>query len=335
MLPTVALASTVWKGDFETGNLSQWDREQSVSASRLQVVSSPVREGRYALKATVHQGDDPINASGNRNEVLHMGREEPGSEYFYKWSTLFPSSFPRSPKWALFTQWHHDGNGGSPPLEFYVVNDTLTLRVGGSSGKIVWTSPLQREHWNDFILHVKWSPDPNVGFVELYHDGKVVLPKMKLATQYSGQRNYLKLGLYRDESIAPEGVVFHDGFVQATSLEDVMPAVATPTPEPTPETDPATGTPGTPTPSDGPPDEQQGPIAQVPSGSSDSTPGAGGIVPGDSTLATGVPPASCGASSTGGTPLLVAAALTLAALLGRRKLAPASASARRTHSPRR
>jgi uncharacterized protein (TIGR03382 family) len=330
LLPTLATASTVWRGDFETGNLSQWDREQTVSSSRLLVVSSPAREGRYALKTTVRQGDNPIRASGNRNELLYLDREAPGSEFFYKWSTLFPKSFPRSSKWQIFTQWHHDGNGGSPPLEFYVVDDQLRLRVGGSSGKIIWRAPLQREQWNDFVLHVKWSPDPKAGFVELYHNGKVVVPLTKVATQYSGQRNYLKLGLYRDASISPEGVVFHDGFVQATRLEDVMPApvVATSEPQPAPESPPDEGA------SDegDPPPEEPGPIAQQPS---DSLPGTGGIIPGDTTLAdTGMPPASCGASSTGGTPLLVAAGLALAALMGRRK-ATAPAYARRSRTRRR
>ncbi|WPB75864.1 polysaccharide lyase [Archangium violaceum] len=335
LLPTLATASTVWRGDFETGNTSQWDREQTVSSSRLLVVSSPAREGRYALKTTVRQGDNPINASGNRNELLYLDREPAGSEFFYKWSTLFPQSFPRSPKWQIFTQWHHDGNGGSPPLEFYVVDDQLRLRVGGASGKIIWRAPLQREQWNDFVLHVKWSPDPKAGFIELYHNGKVVVPLMKVATQYSGQLNYLKLGLYRDASISPEGVVFHDGFVQATRLEDVMPAPVVATPEPQPQPQPAPES----TPEDGasddgdPPPEESAPIAQQPS---DSVPGTGGLVPGDTTLSgTGVPPASCGASSTGGMPLLVAAGLALAALLGRRKAATAPANARRSHSQRR
>ncbi|WP_343213370.1 polysaccharide lyase [Archangium violaceum] len=338
LLPTLASASVVWKGDFETGNLSQWDREQSVASNRLLVVNSPVREGRYALKVTVHQGDDPINASGNRNELLYLDRAEPGTEYFYKWSTLFPSSFPRSSKWALFTQWHHDGNGGSPPLEFYVVDDQINLRMGGQSGKIVWRAPLQREHWNDFVLHVKWSPSASTGFVELYHDGKVVLPKTKVATQYSGQRNYLKMGLYRDSSIAPTGIVFHDGFAMATSLADVMPAPVVNTP---PDTTPGTNAPGSVSgspPSDGgstpvadtPQDPD--PIAQTPTGSDDSSnPGTGGVVPGDpTTLGAGMPPAGCGASSTGGAPLLTVVGLTVLALLGRRKQVLARARAPRS-----
>ncbi len=323
LLPTLASASVVWRGDFETGNRSQWDREQTVSSSRLQVVSSPVREGRYALKTIVRQGDDPINASGNRNELLYLSREPSGSEYFYKWSTLFPKSFPRSSKWQVFTQWHHDGSSGSPPLEFFIIDDEIRLRAGGVNGPIVWRTPLQREQWNDFVLHVKWSADPKVGFVELYHNGELALPLKKVATQFSGQRNYLKLGLYRDESISPEGVVFHDGFTVATKLEDVMPppVVATPTPE-------APATPATPDAVDSPPKEspaseqQPAPIAQTPSEpGDDSDPGTGAIVPGDPTLAGTLPPASCGASSTGGTPLLVVVGLTVLALLGRRKQA--------------
>lgn len=321
LLPTVASASVVWKGDFETGNLSQWTREQTVSSNRLLVVGSPLREGRYALKTTVRQGDDPIDASGNRNELVYLGREAAGSEYFYKWSTLFPKSFPRSSRWQIFTQWHHDGSGGSPPLEFYVVDDEMRMRVGGSNGKILWRAPLQREQWNDFVMHVKWSSDPRVGFIELYHGGQRVLPLTKVATQYSGQRNYLKLGLYRDASIAPEGVVFHDGFIQATQLEDVLPAaVATPAPAPAAGGQPA-------------PDEatspQPAPVAQVPSGAEDSEDpnlSPGGIIPGDPALGAGVPPGACGASSTGGTPLLVAVGLAVLALVGRRrKQAPAYA----------
>jgi uncharacterized protein (TIGR03382 family) len=344
LLPTLASASVVWKGDFETGNLSQWDREQSVASNRLLVVSSPVREGRYALKVTVHQGDDPIDASGNRNELLYLDRAAPGTEYFYKWSTRFPSSFPRSSKWALFTQWHHDGYGGSPPIEFYVVDDQLCLRMGGANGKIVWRSPLKREHWNDFVLHVKWSADARTGFVELYHDGKLALPKTKVATQYPGQRNYLKMGLYRDSSISQTGVVFHDGFAMATSLADVMPApVVEPAPvntTPAPGNTPGTNAPGPvsgpstgdTTPTAGTPQEPD-PIAQTPPGTDDSTPGTGGVVPGDPTLGAGMPPAGCGASSTGGAPLLTVVGLTVLALLCRRKQVPVRARAPR--SPRR
>jgi hypothetical protein len=222
LIPGVALAAPVWSADFETGDLSEWSKIQAVSADRLQVVSDPVRLGQKAVQVTVRKGDDPINASGNRNELLYMTLEEPGSEYYYRWSTLFPSSFPSANKWQLFAQWHQMGHSGSPPLELYVWGEEIRLRVGGVKGVVLWKVPLKRGEWQDFVLRVKWSPNASVGFVELHHNGKIALPKRNVATQYGTQKNYFKLGLYRDASISPVGIVYHDAVMQASTLADVL-----------------------------------------------------------------------------------------------------------------
>jgi hypothetical protein len=215
-------ASVVWVGDFESGDHSQWTRTQMVSGDRLALVASPRRQGSYAIKATVKQGDDPINSSGNRNELVKMTREAVGSEYYYRWSTMFDSTFPSVRTWQLFTQWHHEGSSGSPPVEFYVYGEEIRLNIGGSPGVIVWRTPLVRGQWQDFIFHVKWSPDSSVGFVELYLNGKLVMPKRFIATQFSGQLNYLKVGLYRSDTVAQQGIVYHDGWTMARKLEDVL-----------------------------------------------------------------------------------------------------------------
>ncbi|WP_375766608.1 heparin lyase I family protein [Archangium gephyra] len=210
----------VWRGDFETGDRSQWSSTQMVSSDRLQVLPSPVRQGSYAIKVTVRQGDNPISASGNRNELVKMTNEKEGDEYYYRWSTMFASDYPSAKTWQLFTQWHHSGNNGSPPVEFYVNGETIYLRVNGTT--VVWSTPLVRGQWQDFIFHVKWSSNPGVGFVELYHNGQLSLPKRSAATLYSGQTNYLKVGLYRNSTIVPVGVVYHDGWIQGRSLQDVQ-----------------------------------------------------------------------------------------------------------------
>jgi MYXO-CTERM domain-containing protein len=238
LVPGWSWAGIVWKGDFETGNLSQYSSTQRVSADRLQLVQSPVHQGRYALKATVRQGDDPINASGNRNELVYQGREKEGSEYYYRWQVLFPQDYPSARTWQVFTQWHHSGCCGSPPVEFFVYGEEIRLTLTNSVTP--WKVKLERGVWQDFIFHVKWSPDPAVGFVELWHNGQRVLSRYVHATMYPGDSIYLKLGLYRSDTIQPVGVVYHDGFVQATQLEDVLPS-SPPQPEPTPDTVPSQG----------------------------------------------------------------------------------------------
>jgi hypothetical protein len=230
-------AGVVWRGDFETGDRSQYSSAHMVSADRMQVVTSPVAEGRYALKVTVKQGDDPIDSSGNRNELVYLTNEAAGSEYYYRWKVMFPADYPSVRTWQLFTQWHHDGCCGSPPVEFYVYGDELRLRL--TNGADVWTAPLVRGVWHELIFHVKWSPDPAVGFVELWHNRERALPKRSAATMYAGTKNYLKLGLYRNDTISQVGVVYHDGFIQATQLADVLP----PSPPPTPDAETSPSTP--------------------------------------------------------------------------------------------
>jgi len=136
---------------------------------------------------------------------------------------MWPSDYPSANSWQLFAQWHQDDCCGSPPVEFYVVGEQMRLRVGGETGQVLWTAPLARGNWHDFVFHVKWSTDPNSGFVELYYDGQLVLPKHLVAAQFAGALNYFKQGLYRDAAISPDAVIFHDGMTMATTLEDVMP----------------------------------------------------------------------------------------------------------------
>ena len=225
LFPLTGRAEILWRGDFETGDLSQWDSQQVVSPDRVQVVDSPVRQGNYSLRVAVQQGDDPINASGNRNELVLYDDPADGTEVFYRWSTFFPSTYPSTGGWQIFSQFHHTGCCGSPPVEFYIRDEVIHLRVGGDQGRIVWRAPLERAVWKDFILQIRWSSDPRVGRVALWYQGEQVLAPTDVATRYPGDGSYFKLGLYRDASIQPTGVVFHDDVMIATELLDVLPPV--------------------------------------------------------------------------------------------------------------
>ena len=50
-----------------------------------------------------------------------------------------------------------------------------------------------------------------------------MLPKRYCATQFSGMTQYLKVGLYRNSTIAPTGIVYHDNWLMGRALSDVMP----------------------------------------------------------------------------------------------------------------
>lgn len=313
LLPTAAMANVVWKGDFSTGDLSQWAGKQAVSDDRLQVQPADQNPSgqKNMLRVLVKQGDNPISASGNRNEVLNPTYIPEGSEYYYRWQTKFDQSFPSEHTWQLFTQWHQKADfGGSPPIQFYVDGEQIIL-TETLAETVVWTTPLVRGQWHDFVLHVKFSDDAKVGFLELWYDGQHVLDKTYGATLAN---DYLKMGLYRNSTVSEDGIVYHTGMVQGETYEDVVPPA--PAPGPTADntnTNPASGT------------SSSGATTTPPPTSGTATAGVG--LGGSTDSGTGQTKTGC--STTGGPLTLAGLLLGVMALTRRRPLARAAVQAKK------
>ncbi len=211
----------IFRGDFETGSLGQWNGLQRVATDRISVVGSPARDGRYAARFEVRDGDNPIGY-GDRAELQSSTGESEGDERWYSWSTMFAADFPRSSAWQVVSQWHANADG-SPPLAFYAENDDLVLtanRMAGPGSPLgavrLWRGPLRRGTWNDIRMHVKWSGSDSVGFVELWIDGVPQklddgTTRRAVRTLYPGVGAYFKQGLYRQSGVGGTGVLFHDG----------------------------------------------------------------------------------------------------------------------------
>jgi hypothetical protein len=186
------------------------------------VVASPVRQGHYAARFEVRNGDDPIGF-GDRAEVQVGTGESEGEERWYAWSTMLASDSPRSSIWQVISQWHANADG-SPPLAFFASDDRIVLQAHRFSGpgspidiKDIWSGPMRRGQWQDIKMHVKWSGSDSVGFVELWIDGVQQrfddgTTRRAIRTLTPGVGAYFKQGLYRQSGLAPTGVVYHDGF---------------------------------------------------------------------------------------------------------------------------
>lgn len=231
MIPLIAAtllaAAPLWSGDYNTCDLGQWNNYpqfQPGMTDRLLTVSEPVWEGPCALKATVKYGD--LHSNGARAEVvLTDPRFFEGDEVWFHWATLFPADFKVPVSWGVFTQWHQSlplGNGG-PPLGFYLHprngKPVMGLRVMGGvydsqqdwEGGKLWEVPLVTGQWIEFLVRVKWSVKWDVGFIEMWVNGALVVPKTYTANLDTDGVVYLKQGMYRDRQTTTDTVVFHDG----------------------------------------------------------------------------------------------------------------------------
>ena len=246
---------------FESGTYKPWkdlqyeyDRPQSDS---FQIVTSPVRQGRYAAKFIARQGYSPFGY-GEGTELCcgPTPHEVEGSDYWYAWSTLFPIDWRPPYRWSIFAQWHSDF-GLPPPLSLHVsyTSVSVALRSGAvtketcdSSGCGNWRhNRIQRildtistGQWNDFVVHVRWSAYAKSS-VEVWHR-LAYQPRFRKVMSLFGvptlqrygtttSKNWFKLGLYRGSfcsqptqlgctsplGVQPDSVVYHDSFVRATA----------------------------------------------------------------------------------------------------------------------
>jgi hypothetical protein len=212
--------SILWRGDFETGDLSQWEVIQRVAADRIAVTRDPRAQGSYAARFEVRPGDNIGDTSPRAELAANLGERE-GEERYYRWYTYFPPSFPTGypNSFITFTQWRADDESDAYS-SFMVWGHRVELRRGGTR----WSTRLTKGVWHKFVYRVRWSPAPRVGLIELWYDNKLVLPKTHTRTMAGSPGaavgNYVKEGLYKSEEI-PTGVLYQDGFVAGTSFEAV------------------------------------------------------------------------------------------------------------------
>jgi uncharacterized protein (TIGR03382 family) len=228
-----AAADVLWKGDFETGTIKQWNGPGQNTA-RWSVVQDPVREGRYAGKVELRATD--IGSSNMRRAELAFlppAQGFEGTDRYYGFS-IFPSADQPLQKGSHWITYFEASKLSAPVMAFDADGTRLSFWVfapAPNSTKQIGQLWRQMEftpgRWHDFVLHVKWSPDPNVGFVELWYNGEQVVPKTSVQTMLKDAAgvpaaNYLHQGiLHRNDNKQTE-VLYFDGAIAATTLEEAL-----------------------------------------------------------------------------------------------------------------
>jgi hypothetical protein len=234
---TTPTSRVIWTGDGETGDLSQFQNTPwNTDGGGLppDVVSSPVRDGHYAIRARIVSsgGKNEGLCCGSRSELVpRLANIHPGDDLWFSFSTLLDSGFPVGARWQTIAQWHQD-TAGSPPLELSVQDGQYSLSggYGHPARPMPFVRPLGPATtgvWVDWLIHIKFSPNPDVGYVELWRDQRPLLDKFHpdSGTMYPTSNDepevYLKLGYYRNAAISTPGTVYHAGWKVGTTLAAV------------------------------------------------------------------------------------------------------------------
>jgi hypothetical protein len=132
----------------------------------------------------------------------------------------------------VFWQWHGPPFVGSPSVGFGLLEDRINLERNQTySYDEVWSAPLVRDVWQDFLLHVKFAADES-GFIELWFNGvqqKFANGRRRLfmRTLEPDQIGGVELAptLYRKQGMFDAAALDHD----ALRYDPAPPAAAAPT----------------------------------------------------------------------------------------------------------
>jgi hypothetical protein len=173
-----------FKSDFEThvnqypNPVNNWrDPQPYPLADRLTRVTSPVRTGSYALKATVKPGDS-YGSSGERAEVYsmfgadgkHIVENEASGTQYYTVSVYLPLDFKSPSQWGSFQQLHGSDKYSAPPIfAIGAMNDFYVQMWTGELSEANYTkperlhriryslAPVIRGQWVDFVWRIKYA----------------------------------------------------------------------------------------------------------------------------------------------------------------------------------
>jgi hypothetical protein len=235
--------------DYSTGNFKQWlggvQQKAPGRATIIAPANSPFGDGRYAARFQVYPGDYlGTKVAAERCEALTTvaqigGRE--GTVLWVGWRTridpadvFLPVAFPG---WHLFTDLHASGAvAGGYNLQFQLNSATGNFEFE-RQGKTGWTrvlGPWSKGQPHTFVFGVSLSHDPAKGWVEVWLDGKNVLPRTPLQTLISAADSvYLKQGYYREHT-TNVGVIEHAGTRVGPTYASVLGAFPAPPPPPPP-----------------------------------------------------------------------------------------------------
>jgi hypothetical protein len=226
LVSSSASADVLWKGDFETNDLSQWDSTLNLTTGQrtnITVVTSTVREGKYAGQLVVHP-DDLWPNGHNRVELHHDGkRTNEGETTFFSWCFQLPVNVTVHEDVGY---WETNGPDYQQTMAFFVDPKNGATQIGfrtnKPTSKTQWTAPLSVGEWHQIAMEIFWSQNAANGKVTVYLDGAMVVDHVTAQTKPNAATVFTQVGYHRDSSQQSVDAIFIDDAREGTTIDDVL-----------------------------------------------------------------------------------------------------------------
>jgi hypothetical protein len=216
--------------------------QPGLTDSRVWRSTTQVAKGTHSWRSEVRDNDICYSnerseiAQGNPTKTFADGVDRlfrEGQERWISWQMYLEPGFNTgTTSWYDLIQWKQLGALGSPVLAFEIEGNEWEIAQTSSDPnnqqfKETKIGPALTGQWVKFTLHVKFSPNSSVGFIEWFGDladgfgMRQLYPFTHASTMKidGGQtvNSQLRIGLYRDKAISGTNVAYYDGWTIATT----------------------------------------------------------------------------------------------------------------------
>ena len=158
---SVVSAETLWRGNFETKDFSQWSgtlNPATGSRQNMTIVDSPVFEGMHAARIVIHP-DDLFSNGHNRVELRYDGkRTAEGQTTFFSWRFQLLSNAGVHEDIAY---WETKGPDYRQSMAFYVDpvdgGTRLGFRTNLPAVRQHWSAPIGVGKWHQVAMRILWT----------------------------------------------------------------------------------------------------------------------------------------------------------------------------------
>lgn len=226
--PAVASAAEVWVGDFETGDLSQWNFVLNGDVNGMAYAFAQERtvaEGTYAGQLELHNDAEWGNGL-KRVELQHRpedARTAEGATTWFAWSFYLPQALPEDPSQQL--GYWESNNSYQQMMAFTVQGENITFVTRQPNNVEHWSADVVTPgQWHRIAMSVTWSTDPGQGTVSVWFDGDPVVDGASARTLADDNAHFVQVGLLRGQiEFEDVPIIIIDDAVEGDSLEDVRP----------------------------------------------------------------------------------------------------------------
>lgn len=228
--PGVVSAEVLWRGDFETGDLTQFGTALNPTKGdrkNINVVMMPVHGGTRAAEVVIHPDDLWQGNNHNRVELHYDANEARTGEG----KTTYFSFYFRLPEHAQtlndIAYWE-TANSYQQSMAFWIEpkdgGTQLSFRTNHPSGMTHFSGPVSIDAWHQLAMEILWSENAAMGRVNVWLDGKKVVDDVAAKTKPDANRAFIQMGYHRNQTATPVETIYLDDAIEATTLDEILAA---------------------------------------------------------------------------------------------------------------